>query len=62
MSRRNEEYDWLNDPFDEKKVAEEMEHARSKKGALVALVVVVILCIVFFAFGATIFLGAAALV
>lgn len=27
MARKHEEYDWLNDPFDEKKSAEELERA-----------------------------------
>ena len=40
-----EEYDWLNDPFDEKKIAEEQERARmsgaSKLGVLVAVLLFV---------------------
>lgn len=50
MARR-EEYDWLEDPFDEKKCAEEMERARSGKGAgcgfLAVLVAVVVFVVVF---------------
>ena len=41
----NEEYDWLNDPFDEKKIAEEQERAHmtgaSKLGLLVAVLLFV---------------------
>ena len=46
MARKQEEYDWLNDPFDEKKSAEELERARGSKGAGCALVVVVAACII----------------
>ena len=41
MSRKREEYDWLNDPFDEKKCAEELERARGGKAAGCGLAVVV---------------------
>ncbi|WP_165044199.1 hypothetical protein [Adlercreutzia sp. ZJ138] len=43
MTRKREEYDWLNDPFDEKKCAEELQRARRSKatGCLVAFVAVV---------------------
>ncbi|WP_165246863.1 hypothetical protein [Adlercreutzia sp. ZJ141] len=43
MTRKREEYDWLNDPFDEKKCAEELQRARGSKatGCLVAFVAVV---------------------
>lgn len=37
MARKDEEYDWLNDPFDDKKTAKELEEAKqsaSKKTAL----------------------------
>lgn len=49
MAKR-EEYDWLNDPFDEKKIAEEEQQAKmsgcSRIGILVAvLVIIVIICI-----------------
>ena len=44
MSRKKEEYDWLNDPFDERKSAEELERARGSKGAGCALAVVVAAC------------------
>lgn len=46
MARKQEEYDWLNDPFDEKKNAEELERARGSKGAGCALVVVAAACII----------------
>ena len=26
MAKEQEDYDWINDPFDEKKIAEEREH------------------------------------
>ena len=32
---RNEEYDWINDPFDEKKLAQEREQARMSSGSKV---------------------------
>ena len=45
MKKQREEYDWLNDPFDEKKAAEELEQAQmsgcSRLGVLLALVGVV---------------------
>ena len=52
FGRNKEEYDWLNDPFDEKKAARDREQARMSGGAkaalgcgclLVVLVLVVIL-------------------
>lgn len=46
MARKHEEYDWLNDPFDEKKSSEELERARGSKGAGCALAVVVAACII----------------
>lgn len=40
MSKKREEYDWLNDPFDEKKAAEELQQAQmsgcSRLGVLLA--------------------------
>ena len=42
MSRKREEYDWIDDPFDEKKCAEELERARGGKAAGCGLVVVVV--------------------
>lgn len=40
--RSKKDYDWLNDPFDEEKCAEEMERARGSKAAGCGLVVVVL--------------------
>lgn len=37
FGRKNEEYDWLNDPFDEKKAAREREQARMSAGSKTAL-------------------------
>ncbi len=37
MAKKREEYDWLNDPFDEKKAAQEAEQARMSTGSKVAL-------------------------
>lgn len=37
MAKKREEYDWLNDPFDEKKAAKEAEQARMSTGSKVAL-------------------------
>lgn len=34
---RNEEYDWINDPFDEKKLAQEREQARMSSGSKVCI-------------------------
>lgn len=45
MARGKEEYDWLNDPFDEKRSAEELERARGSKGAGCALAAVVAACV-----------------
>ncbi|MDE8703221.1 hypothetical protein PZH32_09655 [Adlercreutzia equolifaciens] len=43
---KNEDYDWINDPFDEKKIAEERERAgmsgASKTFVLVAVLVVIL--------------------
>ena len=45
---KHEEYDWLNDPFDEKKIAEEQEQAKmsgcSRMGVLIAVIVVIVSC------------------
>ena len=45
----NEEYDWLNDPFDEKKAAEELEQAQmsgcSRLGVLLAVLAVALLLV-----------------
>lgn len=37
MARKKDEYDWLNDPFDEKKAAREREQAQSGTASKVAL-------------------------
>ena len=53
MARNKEEYDWLEDPFDEKKQAEERELMQTSGGTkrafgcLIAIVLLVILCLVF---------------
>lgn len=47
--KKREEYDWLNDPFDEKKVAQEQLDARMSTGAKVGLgclVVIVVLVVI----------------
>ena len=47
MKKQREEYDWLNDPFDEKKAAEELEQAQmsgcSRLGVLLAVLAVALL-------------------
>ena len=37
FGRKEEEYDWLNDPFDEKKSARERERAEMSGGSKAAL-------------------------
>lgn len=37
MARRDEEYDWLNDPFDEKKAAADAERSKTSAGMKVGL-------------------------
>ena len=50
--KRGEEYDWLNDPFDEKKAAAEAEQmkmsgsAKVAGGCLVVLVVLIVVAVV----------------
>lgn len=53
MSRKNEDYDWLDDPFDEKKAAKDREDAlRSGNGkAALGCLVVVIAIVVLLGFG-----------
>lgn len=46
-----EEFDWIDDAFDEKKTAEDMEAARGPKLAGVLLLVVVILSVALVVFG-----------
>lgn len=52
VMKNREEYDWLNDPFDEKKIAEEREQAKmsgcSRIGLLIAIIAVIIILILFF--------------
>ena len=62
MTDKREEYDWLNDPFDEKKCAEEYERARSGKHtgcafAAVAVIVVVMAVVAVALLGALSVLG-----
>lgn len=49
--KQREEYDWLNDPFDEKKIAEEQEQAKmsgcSRIGVLVAVIAVIVILVIF---------------
>lgn len=49
MKKQREEYDWLNDPFDEKKAAEELEQAQmsgcSRLGVLLAVLAVALLLV-----------------
>lgn len=50
-SMAREEFDWIDDAFDEKKTAEDMEAARGPKLAGVLLLVVVILSVALVVFG-----------
>lgn len=58
---RNEEYDWLNDPFDEKKAAAERERAHmgggSKAAVAVGCLAVAVLIVAMFAVGGWMLLG-----
>ena len=54
MSKNHkEEYDWINDPFDEKKIAQEQQQARMSSGSkvgigcgcVVAVILIIMLCI-----------------
>lgn len=51
QQRKNDEYDWFDDPFDDKKTAEELERARGPKmvGCLLGVVVLAALALVGFA-------------
>lgn len=64
FGRKNEEYDWLNDPFDEKKAAQEREQARMSGGSKAALgcgcVLVVLLIVAMLVFAAMQFVSIAA--
>ncbi len=55
---KNDQYDWLDDPFDEKKAAAEREGAQMGCGAKAALVVVLVIAA--FAVFALVALGALA--
>lgn len=62
MSKNHkEEYDWINDPFDEKKIAQEQQQARMSSGSKVGIgcgcVVAVILIIMLCIFAVTTFAG-----
>ena len=56
FGKRKDEYDWLNDPFDEKKAAREREEARMSSGAKVGLgcgcLVIVIAIVILLLWGA----------
>ena len=57
MSKKNDGYDWLNDPFDEKTAAAERERMNAKgafpvAGCLIAGVVALILIVTLFIMGA----------
>ncbi len=57
---RNEHYDWLDDPFDEKKEREELKRAQAGGGIRAAgCALALVACIVFIA--ATLAIGTAAL-
>lgn len=54
MSKNHKkEYDWINDPFDEKKIAQEQQQARMSSGSkvgigcgcVVAVILIIMLCI-----------------
>ncbi len=53
--KKHEEYDWLNDPFDEKKAAEELEQAQmsgcSRLGVLLAVLAVALVACGAFSLG-----------
>ena len=58
---RNDDYDWLNDPFDEKKAAAERERAHMGGGSKVAVAVgclaIIVLVVILFAVGGWMLLG-----
>ena len=47
MARREEEYDWFNDPFDDKKNAEELKRAKGSKSVGCIAAAVLVLCVLF---------------
>lgn len=59
--KQQEEYDWLNDPFDEKKIARDKEQARTSSGMKVGLgcgcLLVVVALVVMLFFGAASFVS-----
>lgn len=62
MSKNHkEEYDWINDPFDEKKIAQEQQQARMSSGSKVGIgcgcVIAVILIIAVCMFAVSFFAG-----
>ena len=57
MAKEQEDYDWINDPFDEKKAAAERERMNAKgafpvAGCLIAGIVALILIVALFIMGA----------
>ena len=57
MAKEQEDYDWINDPFDEKKAAAERERMNAKgafpvAGCLIAGIVAFILIVALFVMGA----------
>lgn len=62
MSKNHkEEYDWINDPFDEKKIAQEQQQARMSSGSKFGIgcgcVIAVILIIAVCMFAVSFFAG-----
>lgn len=58
MGNKQQEYDWINDPFDEKKAAEERErYGMSGTSKVVVLIAVVLFLIGLFAMGALLLFG-----
>lgn len=61
---KKQEYDWLNDPFDEKKIAQEQAEARMSTGAKLGLgclvLIIVLIVIGVLAFGGLSFLALSA--
>lgn len=63
MAQKNEEYDWLNDPFDEKKIAQDQQQAHMSNGSKVAVgcgcLVAILAILLILVFGAVQFLSIA---
>ncbi len=55
--KKEQEYDWLEDPFNEEKAAQELERAQSaqRRGCIVAVIVVLAALIVLFVIGFILF-------